>query len=110
MLKIPCRLTLVAAFGASLAGCASIGEKSGTHEGVATVVEAAPSIPRSPADLQKINDLERQLTREQRLCLAERRRLELALKESQKQSEDLQKKIDALLAIDRDLRNRSRNH
>ena len=114
MLKIHRHLVIIAAIGASLAGCASTDEKADVPDSVAAVVEVAPS--RSPADIQKITDLERQLLREQRQCLAEKRRLDLSLKDSQKQSEelqkkldDLQKKLDALLAIDRDLRNRSRN-
>lgn len=60
-------------------------------------------------DHQRINELERQLAERQRLCLAEKRRLELALKESQKQNEELQAKIDALRAIDRELRTREKS-
>jgi hypothetical protein len=75
-------------------------------------VAGAPEIPAETAhvaaDTQKISELERQLAREQRLCIADKRRLEVALKDAQKQNEDLQKKLDALLNIDRDLRNRNR--
>lgn len=46
----------------------------------------------------------------QRHCQEEKRRLELALKENQKRTDELQKKLDALLAIDRDLRSRGKNH
>jgi predicted RNase H-like nuclease (RuvC/YqgF family) len=112
MLNIRRHLVILAAL-ASLAGCASTDEKTDTP--VSTpVVEAIPSNYHSPADLLKISDLERQITREQRQYFAEKRRLEISLKESQKLNEelqkkidDLQKKLDALLAIDRDLRNRS---
>ena len=71
---------------------------------------AAPLDPRATADSQKIGELERHLAERQRQCLAEKRRLELALKESQKRSDDLQKKIDTLLAIDRELRSRAKGH
>ena len=117
MLNIRCRLLLIAIIGTGLAGCASTEEKSDTPVS-APVVEAIPSNYHAPSDILKINDLERQLAREQRQSLADKRRLDLSLKESQKLNEelqkkidDLQKKLDALLAIDRDLRNRSsRNH
>jgi len=46
----------------------------------------------------------------QRQCQEEKRRLELTLKENQKRTEELQKKLDALLAIDRDLRSRGKTH
>jgi uncharacterized protein HemX len=114
MLNFRRRLAIIAAIALSLAGCATTDDKADARESVAPVVEAVPS--RAPADIQKIADLERQLVKEQRQYLAEKRRLDLSLKESQKQSEelqkkldDLQKKLDALLAIDRDLRNRSRS-
>jgi predicted RNase H-like nuclease (RuvC/YqgF family) len=114
MLKTPCRLVITTAIVASLAACATTDKKVDIPESSVAEVEVAPS--RLPADIQKIADLERQLAREQRQYLAEKRRLDLSLKESQKQSEelqkkldDLQKKLDALLAIDRDLRNRSRS-
>lgn len=114
MLKIRCRLVIIAAFVASLAGCATTDEKPGAADSIAPVVDAIPD--RAASDIQKITELERQLVKEQRQCVAEKRRLDLSLKESQKQSEelqkkldDLQRKLDALLAIDRDLRNRNRN-
>jgi hypothetical protein len=66
---------------------------------------------RSAADAQRISRLERQLTEQQRLaserqrqCLEDRLQLERMLKESQYRSDELQKKLDAILAIDRDLR------
>jgi predicted RNase H-like nuclease (RuvC/YqgF family) len=114
MLKTPCHLVVAAAIVCSLAGCAALDEKSEIPETTPIEAEVAPS--RSPADIQKIAELERQLLREQRQYQAERRRLDLSLKEAQKQNEelqkkvdDLQKKLDALLAIDRDLRSRNRN-
>jgi predicted RNase H-like nuclease (RuvC/YqgF family) len=111
MLNVRPYLAIIAA---SLAGCALPEAKVEAPESVAPVVEAVPA--RSPADIQRIADLERQLVKEQRQYLAEKRRLDLSLKESQKTNEelqkkldDLQKKLDALMAIDRDLRNRSRS-
>jgi len=113
MLNIRCRLVIIAILGAGLAGCTSIDEKPEAPVS-APVVETIPSNYHAPSDILKINDLERQLAREQRQSLADKRRLDLSLKESQKLNEelqkkidDLQKKLDALLAIDRDLRNRS---
>ncbi|WP_162888601.1 hypothetical protein [Dechloromonas sp. HYN0024] len=91
MLKARCRLTLIAAIGTILAGCAATNERPGSPDNFATVVDAVPNMPHATGDLQKINDLERQLVREQRQCVLEKRRLELSLKESQKQSDDLQK-------------------
>lgn len=112
MSRIRCRLVVIA-IAATLGGCATTEVTRDTPENAAPVVEAAPS--RSPADVQRIAELERQLLREQRQYQAEKRRLDLSLKESQKLNEelqkkldDLQKKLDALLAIDRDLRNRNR--
>ncbi|MBL8429960.1 MAG: hypothetical protein JNJ95_08750 [Dechloromonas sp.] len=116
MLKFRCHLIVATAIAISLVGCAAQGEKSEVAEAperISAEMETAPS--RSPADIQKIADLERQILREQRQYQAEKRRLDLSLKESQKQNEelqkkldDLQKKLDALLAIDRDLRSRNR--
>jgi predicted RNase H-like nuclease (RuvC/YqgF family) len=115
MLKHLCSFLAVVTIAASLTGCATRGEDKAAVVPEA-VVEAEPVTPRSPADIQKITDLERQLAREQRQYQTEKRRLEQALRESQKQNDelqkkldDLQRKLDALLAIDRDLRNRSRN-
>jgi hypothetical protein len=107
MLKLCTCLFLAASLGTGLSGCAM------TRESPAPVALAgAPEIPAETthvaADTQKIGELERQLAREQRLCVADKRRLEVALKDAQKQNEELQKKIDALLNIDRDLRNRNR--
>ena len=72
--------------------------------------ESTPPGPRSAADAQRISELERSLAERQRQCLVDKRRLELALKESQKQAEETQKKLDALLAIDRELRARGKAH
>lgn len=114
MLKNLRSLLAVVTIASSLAGCASLDEKTEIQENVAPVVDAIPD--RAASDIQKIAELERQLVKEQRQCYAEKRRLDLSLKESQKQNEelqkkldDLQKKLDALLAIDRDLRSRNRN-
>lgn len=66
--------------------------------------EAPAATTRAAADIQRINELERQQSLRQRHCLEEKRRLELELKESQKRGDDLQQKLDAVLAIDRELR------
>ena len=72
----------------------------------------SPEMPaattRAAADIQRINELERQLSQRQRQCLEEKRRLELDLSESQKRGDDLQQKLDAILAIDRELRRGSK--
>lgn len=114
MLKYLRNLLAIATITGSLAGCASLDEKTDGPDTIAPVVDAIPD--RAASDIQKIAELERQLVKEQRQCYAEKRRIDLSLKESQKQNEelqkkldDLQKKLDALLAIDRDLRSRNRN-
>ena len=86
-----------------LAGCASNNEKP------PAVVEALPSSPRPVPDARRIAELERQLAERQRQCAEEKHRNELALKESQLRAEQLQKKLDALLAIDRELRSRGKD-
>ena len=61
-----------------------------------------------PGDVQRIGELERQLSQRQRQCAEDKRRLERDLRESQKRSDDLQKKLNAVLAIDRELRRGSK--
>ena len=86
---------------------------------VLTACSSAPPTPvenpktpavttRAETDIQRINELERQLSQRQRQCLDEKRRLELELNESQKRGDDLQQKLDAVLAIDRELRRGSK--
>jgi hypothetical protein len=87
----------------ALSGCAANNVRQADE---IIVFEPLPNSPSSTVDIQKIAELERQLAERQRQCQIEKRRLELALKDNQKHSEELQKKIDALLAIDRELRNR----
>ena len=85
-----------------LFGCASQPEapiESPTEQ----VVVAKP-----PENIQKISDSEKQLIEKQRQCLSEKKKLETALKDSQKQNDELKKKLDALLTIDRDLRSRGK--
>jgi hypothetical protein len=86
-----------------LAGCASNIEKP------PAVVDALPGSPRPVPDAKRIAELERQLAERQRQCAEEKRRQELALKENQLHTEQLQKKLDALLAIDRELRSRGKD-
>ena len=57
---------------------------------------------------QRSSDSERQLAEKQRNCLTDKKKLETALKDSQKQNDELRKKLDSLLAIDRDLRSRGK--
>ena len=78
---------------------------------------------RDEADVQRIDELERQLAEQQRqlterqrqlterrrLYFEEKQRLERSLKESQSRSDELQNKLDAILAIDRDLRRGSKS-
>lgn len=90
----------------ALTACASNSAKQADE---VIVFEPVPTNPRSTLDVQKISELERQLAERQRQCQAEKRRLELALKDNQKQSDELQKKLDSLLAIDRELRSRAKS-
>ena len=96
---------LILATVSALAGCAATKDRQ-TEDVI--VFEPMPSNSRSALDIQKIGELEKQAADKQRQCLAEKRRLELALKDNQKQSEELQKKLDSLLAIDRELRSRTK--
>ena len=96
---------LIFAIVLALTACASIKDKQSEE---VVVFEPLPTNPRSPLDIQKIGELEKQAADKQRQCLAEKRRLELALKDNQKQTDELQKKLDSLLAIDRDLRSRAK--
>lgn len=64
---------------------------------------------RTTPEATKPSDSERLLAERQRHCQEEKRRLEQALKENQKRTDELQKKLDALLAIDRDLRSRGKS-
>ena len=116
MLNTLCKLLIAFVIGASLYGCASEMEKPAVVEAPPPPTETVQTPSRSSSDLLKIMDLERQLARERRQCVADKRRLDLSLKESQKQSEELQKKLDdlqnkldGLLNIDRELRSRGRN-
>lgn len=88
-----------------LNGCAL---NTGKQVDEVIVFEPMPTNPRSTLDVQKIGELEKQLAERQRQCQVEKRRLELALKDNQKQSDELQKKLDSLLAIDRELRSRAK--
>ena len=86
-----------------LTGCAS------NNEQPPVTVEVLPTSPRPVSDAQRITELERRLAERQRQCADEKRRLELALKENQLRTEELQKKLDALLSIDRELRSRGKD-
>jgi len=101
------KIFLLGAIAFAVSACASNSEKQVDE---VVVFEPAPISTRSAVDVQRISELERQLAERQRQCQLEKRRLELALKDNQKQSDELQKKLDALLAIDRELRGRTRSH
>ena len=94
---------------AALSGCATQVELQAVPETPVEISVEPTPISRAPADVQKINVLERQLADKQRQCLVDKRRLEAALKDNQKRVDELQKKFDALLAIDRDLRSSKKN-
>lgn len=86
-----------------------------TQENKSEIAEAVQAYPtRAPAptlaETGRLIETERQLTEKQRHCLEEKRRVELALKDSQKRNEEVQKKLDALLAIDREIRGRGKTH
>ena len=69
--------------------------------------EPPASLVRTPEQI-RINELERQLADRQRQCAEEKRRQDTAVRDVQKKADDLQKKLDALIAIDRELRARSK--
>lgn len=76
-----------------------------------TVQQASASVPvpaPTPAEIGRLIEMERQSAEKQRQCQDDKRRLELALKESQKRNDELQKKLNALLAIDREIRSREK--
>ena len=58
---------------------------------------------------RQLTEQQRQKTEQQRQFLEEKQRLERELKESQNRSDELQRKLDAILAIDRELRRGSKN-
>jgi type IV pilus biogenesis protein CpaD/CtpE len=62
---------------------------------------------RSPEQI-RIDELEHLLADKQKQCAEEKRRQGSALKESQKKVDDLQKKLNGLLEIDRELRQRNK--
>ena len=103
----PCRSGR--AFFLCLACCLGLAACASNTEKPREVVEALPSPPHPVSDAPRIAELERRLAERQRQCADEKRRLELALKENQQRSEELQKKLDALLSIDRELRSRGKD-
>jgi TolA-binding protein len=96
-----------------LTGCATKNETQVEMEGESLPVAARPGVEtrKTPTpESQRIRELERQLVERQRHCLEDKNRLEQALRENQKRSEELQKKLDSLLAIDRELRTRGKGN
>ena len=87
------------------------------------IPEAPAASARDAVDVERIDELERQLAEQQsqlaerqrqlaerrRQYLEEKQRLERELKESQERSDELRKKLDAILAIDRELRRGSKS-
>jgi hypothetical protein len=101
------------AVGLGLTGCSTTNETPVGVDGESWPVSAKPpvEIKKAPTpEPQRIRELERQLVERQRHCLEDKNRLEQSLRESQKRSEELQKKLDSLLAIDRELRNRGKGN
>ena len=87
--------------------CTLLGACAGKPTQPADDSQEIASATKSPEQLH-INELERSLAEKQRQCAEEKRRQDAALKDSLKKNEELQKKLSALLAIDRDLRTRSK--
>lgn len=88
---------------ALLSGCATQQERAAVaKEG------SAPAVVVVPAETSRSSDADRMLSEKYRQCLDEKRRLDNALKENQKRNDELQRKLDGLLAIDRDLRSRGK--
>lgn len=58
---------------------------------------------------RQLTEQQRQKAEQQRQFLEEKQRLERELKESQNRSDELQRKLDAILAIDRELRRGTKN-
>lgn len=85
-----------------LVGCASTLEKP------PEVADVLPSTSSPVSDTRRIAELERQLAERQRQCAEDKRQQDMLLKQSQLSTEQLQKKLDALLAIDRELRSRGK--
>ena len=56
----------------------------------------------------QLSELQRQLLERRRQYLEERQRFERVLKENKDRTDDLQRKLDAVLAVDRDLRRGSK--
>ena len=56
----------------------------------------------------RLSELQRQMSERRRQYLEERQRFERELKESKDRTDELQKKLDAVLAVDRDLRRGSK--
>ncbi len=80
-------------------------------------VEDGASVPETPSakaerqgkgDGARHRESERRLAERLRQCVEEKRRQESSLQEAQKHADDLQKKLDSLLAIDRQLRYRNK--
>jgi hypothetical protein len=87
-----------------LAGCVAQPERAA----VANEGSVPASTVAVPAEAARPSDAERLLAEKHRQCQEEKRRLDNALKENQKRNDELQKKLDGLLAIDRDLRSRGK--
>lgn len=85
------------------AGCALQEQKSSSASQTAQSPVVAGAVESS-----RPTEAERMLAEKHRQCQDEKRRLDSALKENQKRNEELQKKLDGLLAIDRDLRSRGK--
>jgi septal ring factor EnvC (AmiA/AmiB activator) len=84
-------------------------EDSATRAAVATqtaiYVQRIADLERQLAEQQRLmSDRQRQMSERRRSWLEEKRQLERQLKDSQTHLDELQKKLEAIVTIDRDLR------
>lgn len=94
----------VVATGCSSSPPAAVGEEDESNAVPAGEGQRLGDTTRQRGDRKRVAEPERQPTDRQRHCAEEKRRLEVALKETQARLESAQKKLDAVLAIDRDMR------
>lgn len=98
-------LAIWAALGVGflLGGCVTLQENDTNP----STEQASPSL--SATEIARLLEAKKQFAEKQRHCHNEKSRLELAIKEQQKRNDETQKKLDALLAIDRDIRSRRKH-
>jgi len=68
-------------------------------------VQRIDELQRETSELQtQVHELRRQMSERRRQFLVEKQRLEQELKDGRERADDMQNKLDAVLAVDRDLR------